>query len=113
MNIMLVIVAERTKEIGLRKAVGARYRDIMQQFIFEAVAISLLGGLIGIVIGVSFSFLMSQLITRYANLNWPFVVSYNVIAISFLVAAFFGVVFGWYPAKEAAKLSPIEALRKS
>ncbi|MDD3190945.1 MAG: ABC transporter permease [Candidatus Pacebacteria bacterium] len=113
MNIMLVIVAERTREIGLRKAVGARHKDIMQQFILEAVAISLAGGFIGIVIGVSLSFISSQLITRYAGLDWPFVISYGAIAVSFLVAAFFGIVFGWYPAKEAAKLSPIEALRKN
>jgi len=113
MNIMLVIVAERTKEIGLRKAVGARYRDIMGQFVFEAVAISLLGGFLGIIIGVSISLLVSYIITSYLGMEWPFVVSYGAIAISFIVAAIFGVVFGWYPAKEAATLSPIEALRKS
>jgi putative ABC transport system permease protein len=112
MNIMLVIVAERTKEIGLRKALGAKYKDIMRQFVFEAIAISLIGGFIGIIAGVSFSFLMTQIIVRYAGLEWPFVVSYSAIIISFVVAAFFGVVFGWYPAKEAAQLSPIEALRK-
>jgi putative ABC transport system permease protein len=113
MNIMLVIVAERTREIGLRKALGAKYKDIMRQFVFEAIAISLIGGFIGIVVGISFSFIMTQIIVRYANLDWPFVVSYSAILISFAVAAFFGIVFGWYPAKEAAQLSPIEALRKS
>lgn len=113
MNIMLVIVAERTKEIGLRKAVGARYKDIMNQFVFEAVAISLLGGLIGIIIGVSCSLLIAYLITQYGGLDWPFTVSYGAIIISFAVAAFFGIVFGWYPAKEAAQLSPIDALRKN
>lgn len=112
MNIMLVIVAERTREIGLRKALGAKYKDIMRQFVFEAVAISLIGGFIGIVVGISFSFVMTQIIVKYAGLDWPFVVSYGAILISFLVAAFFGIVFGWYPAKEAAQLSPIEALRK-
>lgn len=113
MNIMLVIVAERTKEIGLRKAVGARYKDIMSQFVMEAVVISLLGGLIGIVIGVSLSFLISHIITTYLGMEWPFVVSWGVIFISFAVAALFGIAFGWYPAKEAAKLNPIEALRKN
>jgi putative ABC transport system permease protein len=113
MNIMLVIVAERTREIGLRKAVGARYKDIMRQFVFEAVAISLLGGFIGVVVGIFFSFIISLLITRYGGLNWPFTVSIPAIIISFAVAAFFGIVFGWYPAKEAAQLSPIEALRKN
>ena len=113
MNIMLVIVAERTREIGLRKSVGARYRDIMNQFVMEAVIISLLGGLIGIIIGISFSFVVSYVITAYLGMEWPFVVSYAAVAISFLVAAGFGIVFGWYPAKEAARLNPIEALRKS
>ncbi len=112
MNIMLVIVAERTKEIGLRKAVGARYRDIMGQFVMEAVAISLLGGFIGVIIGVSFSYLIAYVITNYLGMEWPFVISYGAILASFFVAAFFGIVFGWYPAKEAADLNPIEALRK-
>jgi len=113
MNIMLVIVAERTKEIGLRKAVGARYKDIMGQFVLEAMAISLLGGLIGVIIGIAFSFVAAYLITHYAGLAWPFVISSSAILISFIVAAMFGVVFGWYPAKEAARLSPIDALRKN
>ncbi len=113
MNIMLVIVAERTKEIGLRKAVGARYRDIMGQFVLEAVVISLLGGLLGVVLGVSFSFAVAWAITHYGGMDWPFVVSSGAIAVSFLVAAAFGIVFGWYPAQEAARLNPIEALRKS
>lgn len=113
MNIMLVIVAERTREIGLRKAVGARYRDIMGQFVMEAIAISLAGGLIGIVLGVSFSYLTAYAITHFLGMDWPFVMSYGTILISFGVAALFGIVFGWYPAKEAADLSPIEALRKN
>lgn len=113
MNIMLVIVAERTREIGLRKAVGAHYKDIMSQFVMEAVAISLLGGLIGIIIGVSLSYLLAQVITTYVGIDWPFVVSWTAISISSLTAAMFGIIFGWYPAKEAAQLSPIEALRKN
>lgn len=112
MNIMLVIVAERTREIGLRKAVGARYRDIMRQFVLEAVAISLIGGFLGVALGIGFSWVAAWAIVNYVHLEWPFVVSYEAIGASFAVATAFGIVFGWYPAKEAAKLSPIEAIRK-
>ena len=110
MNIMLVIVAERTREIGLRKALGAKRKDIMNQFVLEAALISILGGIIGIISGIAFSFLVTLAVRAY-DFDWPFVVSIEAIIISFLVAAFFGIVFGWYPANKAAKLNAIEALR--
>lgn len=111
MNIMFVIVSERTKEIGLRKTLGARYQDIMRQFILEAILISVIGGILGIVLGVCGTFLITLVITKIMNLQWPFVVSYIAIFISFVIAVCFGIIFGWYPAREAARLHPIEALR--
>ena len=105
MNIMLVSVTERTREIGIRMAVGARGRDILLQFLIEAMTLGLVGGLIGIVIGAA----SSQLLTRY--LGWPTLISPEWIGISFFVSALIGVFFGFYPARKAARLDPIEALR--
>jgi len=105
MNIMYVSVTERTKEIGLRMAIGARGRDILLQFLFESVMISLLGGLIGIGLGIG----ASQAVK--AILNWPMSVSFTSIAVSFGVCFATGVFFGWYPARKASRLDPIEALR--
>ncbi len=105
MNIMLVSVTERTREIGVRLAVGARSHDILLQFLAEAVALSILGGLIGIGIGI----LSSELVTM--NLGWPTLVSTNWIFISFLASVAIGVFFGFYPARKAAQLDPIDALR--
>ncbi|MEA2097657.1 MAG: ABC transporter permease [Patescibacteria group bacterium] len=110
MNIMLVIVAERTREIGLRKSLGARQEDILNQFVAEAVLISVFGGLIGIIFGIFISFVVT-LTVRVYNFDWPFTISIEAICISFIVAIGFGIVFGWYPAKKAAKLNPIDALR--
>jgi len=110
MNIMLVIVAERTREIGLRKAVGAKQKDIRAQFVYEALLISFLGGFIGITLGIGISLLMVAVVNSY-GISWPFVISYEAVAISFFVSAFFGIVFGWYPAKKAAALDAIQALR--
>ena len=110
MNIMLVIVAERTWEIGLRKSLGARQKDILNQFVTEAILISVLGGIIGIIFGIVVSFIITISVRAY-GFDWPFVVSIEAIIISFSTAAFFGIIFGWYPAKKAAKLNPIEALR--
>ena len=104
MNIMMVSVTERTREIGLRMAVGARPRDIMQQFLLEAVLLCLVGGFIGIVVGR----ISSQLVSSY--FNWPIAVSPEAMAISVTVAACIGMVFGWYPAYKASKLDPIDAL---
>ena len=110
MNIMLVIVAERTREIGLRKALGAKRKDILNQFVLEAALISILGGIVGIISGITLSFLVTLAVRAY-DFDWPFVVSTEAVVVSFLVATFFGILFGWYPANKAAKLNAIEALR--
>lgn len=104
MNIMMVSVTERTREIGLRMAVGARPRDIMQQFLLEAVLLCLVGGLIGIVVGR----VASQLVSTH--FRWPVATSPAAMALSVTVAAIIGIIFGWYPAYKASKLDPIEAL---
>jgi putative ABC transport system permease protein len=105
MNITLLSVTERTREIGLRLAVGARTRDVMRQFLVEAVAISVAGGLAGIVLGI----VAAAVIAR--TLNWATVVSPLSVVLAFGVAALAGVFFGWYPAKRASQLDPIVALR--
>jgi putative ABC transport system permease protein len=105
MNIMLVSVTERTREIGVRLAVGAHGHDILTQFLIEAVALSSVGGLIGIVLGIG----ASRLLSIYAS--WPTLISTTSIAIAFLFSAAVGVFFGFYPARKAAQLDPIEALR--
>ena len=105
MNIMYVSVTERTKEIGLRMSVGARSRDIMAQFLVEAIIISITGGLIGVLFGSGVS-----LIIRLAS-GWAVTVSPFSVILSFLFCTFTGVFFGWYPAKKAANLDPIEAIR--
>ena len=105
MNIMLVSVTERTREIGLRMAIGARGRDVLLQFLVEAVVLSLFGGLIGIALG----FGLSTGVTFW--LQWPTAVSTNAVALAFGFAAATGVFFGFYPARKAAALDPIEALR--
>ncbi len=105
MNIMLVSVTERTREIGLRQAVGAKTRDILSQFLVEAVTLSLLGGIIGIVVGLAASWLISYFA------HWSTVVSLLSIMMAFVFSALVGVFFGYYPARKAAFLDPIEALR--
>jgi len=105
MNIMYVSVTERTREIGLRMAIGARGFDILMQFLIEAILISLTGGLVGIMFGGLASFLVTYLA------NWPVTVTFSSIVISFSVCFATGVFFGWYPARKAARLDPIEALR--
>ncbi len=105
MNIMLATVLERTKEIGVRRAVGATQRDITYQFIVEAIFLSFLGGMIGIVVGFS----LTKIISIYAG--WATLVSGFAVALSFGVSAGVGIVFGFYPALKAAKLDPIESLR--
>ncbi len=105
MNIMMVSVTERTREIGLRMAVGAKARDIRTQFLVEAVLLCLLGGLVGILIGLVGSWVISK------TLNWPVELSVPAIVASVLVSAAVGVIFGYYPAWKASRLDPIEALR--
>jgi putative ABC transport system permease protein len=105
MNIMLVSVTERTREIGLRMAVGARGRDVLLQFLVEAVVLSLVGGLIGIGLG----FALSDGLTRL--LEWPTLILPEAIGVAFGFAALTGIFFGFYPARKAAQLDPIEALR--
>lgn len=105
MNIMYVTVTERTKEIGLRMAIGAQNRDIMLQFLSESVILSLIGGVIGIILGLILSYALSHI------LSWPYVVSQTAILVSFLVCVATGIFFGWYPAKKAANMDPIAALR--
>ncbi|HKZ32501.1 MAG TPA: ABC transporter permease [Vicinamibacteria bacterium] len=105
MNIMLVSVTERTREIGVRMAVGAKTRDVMRQFLAEAIALSLVGGLAGILLGVA----VSETITH--SLGWPVAITTASIVIAFAFSAAVGIFFGWYPARKAANLDPIEALR--
>ena len=105
MNIMYVTVTERTKEIGLRMSIGAKNKDILLQFLTESIILSLIGGVIGIMLGLGLSYAAS-----YA-LSWQFIVSTSAVGLSFLVCAATGIFFGWYPAKKAAALDPINALR--
>lgn len=111
MNIMLVTVTERTREIGLRKAVGARKKDILWQFLLEAMVLTVFGGVVGIIFGVTFSYLGGIILSRVLGTEWVFTISLNAVALAFGVAAGIGLVFGIYPARKAAKLNPIEALR--
>lgn len=105
MNIMYVSVTERTREIGLRMSVGARGIDILNQFLIEAILLSVTGGLIGVLLGVAASYAVNIIA------HWPIAIQPWTIIMSFAVCTFTGVFFGWYPAKKAAKLDPIEAIR--
>lgn len=105
MNIMYVSVTERTREIGLRMSVGARGVDILNQFLIEAILLSVTGGIIGVALGVGASYAVRLLA------HWPIYIELWTIAMSFAVCTFTGVFFGWYPAKKAARLDPIEAIR--
>lgn len=110
MNIMLVSVNERIREIGLRKAVGARRKNIMNQFLSETIVISVGGGLIGVVLGAAVSGLIA-LVANYLGYDWSFIITLDSIIIATGVSSIIGLVFGIYPARKAAKLDPIEALR--
>ncbi len=110
MNIMLVAVNERTREIGLRKAVGATQENIQHQFLIEAGLVTILGGVVGIILGFLIS-AMVALVARYLGYSWDLVVTIPSILMGVSVAAAVGIVFGWYPARQAARLDPVEALR--
>jgi putative ABC transport system permease protein len=105
MNIMLVSVTERTREIGIRMAIGAKGRHVLLQFLFEAITLSIVGGLTGVLLGIAAAVLIGK------AAGWPIVVSPSSIVIAFLVAGSVGVFFGFYPARKASRLDPIDALR--
>lgn len=105
MNIMYVSVKERTREIGIRLSVGAKSKDILKQFLLEAMLISVTGGIIGLIFGISGSWAVTKF------LNWPILITLNSIILSFMVCSITGIFFGWYPAYKASKLDPINALR--
>ena len=112
MNIMLVSVTERTREIGVRMAVGARGGDILRQFLIEAVVLSVLGGMIGLVLGVGGSIAVIKLINAWSpGTDWPVVVSIPAAVTAILFSAAVGIFFGYYPARKASRLDPIDALR--
>jgi putative ABC transport system permease protein len=110
LNIMLATVAERTREIGLRKAVGASNTAIMRQFLLEAGTLTFLGGVVGIIVGVIISYLIT-LLMKYLGYDWAFVVSITSVLLAVGVSILTGVIFGLYPALKASKLNPIDALR--
>jgi putative ABC transport system permease protein len=105
MNIMLVTVTERTREIGLRKALGAKKKDIISQFLIEAIILTFAGGVIGMIVGVLISVVISKLV------GIPFAISPGSVMLAIGVSGAIGIIFGWYPARKAANLQPIEALR--
>ncbi|MBL7155094.1 MAG: ABC transporter permease [Candidatus Portnoybacteria bacterium] len=111
MNIMLVSVSERTREIGLRKSLGATEKDVLKQFLIESLVITGLGGFIGIFLGIGSS-LIGGLAARTQGLAWPLTISWLAIVIAFFVSMTIGLIFGLYPARKAAQLSPIEAMRR-
>ena len=112
MNIMLVSVTERTREIGIRMAVGARSQDILRQFLVEAIVLSCLGGTIGFGLGIAASTGATMLINSFTiGTKWPIVVSLPAAVAAILFSATVGIFFGYYPARRASRLDPIEALR--
>lgn len=113
MNIMLVSVTERTREIGLRKAIGAKRIDILGQFLIESVVISMAGGIIGILLGIGLGVGVGELMNRImpGRAEWASIVSLDSIILAFFFAAGIGIFFGMYPANKASKLDPVEALR--
>jgi len=105
MNIMLVSVTERTREIGIRMAVGAQPADILAQFLIEALALAAIGGAIGVLLGIGIGQLLS------AKFGWSMVTRTDIVVVSLVVSASVGVLFGLYPARKASRLDPIDALR--
>jgi putative ABC transport system permease protein len=112
MNIMLVSVTERTREIGIRMAVGARSRDILRQFLVESIVLSMFGGVIGFALGVAASAGVAQIINRLMEgTQWPVTISIPAAIMAVMFSAAVGMFFGYYPARRASRLDPIEALR--
>ena len=111
MNIMLVSVTERTKEIGLRKALGATGGDILRQFLWEAVVLTVIGGFLGILVGALISYSVSVMLSNTLAYEWPFYLSFGAIFLGLGMSAVVGLTFGIYPAREASKKDPIEALK--
>jgi len=105
MNIMLVTVTERTSEIGLRKALGAKKKTIVTQFLIESVFLTIIGGVIGVIIGILVSYILTKVMTL------PYNLSFESVGLAVIVSSVIGVLFGWYPAHKASNLQPIEALR--
>lgn len=110
MNIMLISVTERTREVGLRKALGAKSNNILNQFLFEAIVVTLAGGVIGVLFGIFVSWLVA-FVANYMGFDWDFIISIFAIILSCTISIIVGLIFGLYPAWKASKLNPIEALR--
>lgn len=110
MNIMMISVTERTREVGLRKALGAKNRNILNQFLFEAAVVTLAGGVVGVIFGIGVSWLVA-FIAKQMGYDWDFIVSVLAIILSCVISLIVGLTFGLYPAWKASKLNPIEALR--
>ncbi len=111
MNIMLVSVTERTREIGLRKAIGATEKDILRQFLFEAIILTAIGGIIGVILGGVLSLAASLVLTQILELNWTFSFPLTAVFLGISMSAVVGLIFGIYPARKASEMSPIDALR--
>ncbi len=111
MNMMLVSVTERTREIGLRKAVGATDGNILSQFLVEAVLLTFLGGAVGIALGASLSYIVGLLIRMVYELNWRFSLPLDTVLQALVFSVLIGLIFGIYPARKASRKSPMEALR--